>query len=56
MNIPDSDCKEHPHTWDVVVYISKDKDEFFKFSDIERDIQFYLSIYEGHFLNDILPY
>lgn len=56
LQFSDSKSKEHPHTWEIVITIYRNENIFFKFSDIEKDVQFFLSIYEGQLLNEIPPF
>lgn len=46
----------HPHTWEFNLYFKKKCEEFIQFSVIEKELQFFLSIYEGHYLNEIPPF
>ncbi|MBC7766230.1 MAG: 6-carboxytetrahydropterin synthase, partial [Hyphomonadaceae bacterium] len=47
----------HPHTWEIVLYITKiNEDVFVQFTEIEKKIELFLSIYEGQYLNDISPF
>jgi 6-pyruvoyl tetrahydropterin synthase-like protein len=56
MNINDPNCKIHPHTWEISLYIKKTGEGFVQFSQIEHEVGLYLSKYEGGFLNEIPPF
>ncbi|MCX7922674.1 MAG: 6-pyruvoyl-tetrahydropterin synthase-related protein [Clostridia bacterium] len=56
VKLDESDPKVHPHTWEIVLYISKKREGFIQFSRTEKDIQIYLSKYEGKLLNEIAPF
>ncbi|MDP4092064.1 MAG: 6-pyruvoyl-tetrahydropterin synthase-related protein [Bacillota bacterium] len=42
----------HPHTWEFVLYIKKEGDTFWQFSEIENEIHAYFSEFEGCLLNE----
>jgi len=47
----------HPHTWEIVLYISKNNHhDFIQFSEMEKDVQAYLAQYEEKLLNEIPPF
>lgn len=47
------ESKIHPHTWELVIYLMKNSEEFVRFTDIEVQIQSCLLAYEDKLLNDL---
>lgn len=43
----------HPHTWEFVMYINVNSNEFINFSDIEKQFKEYFKQYEGKYLNEL---
>ncbi|HHV98671.1 MAG TPA: hypothetical protein GXX36_03715 [Clostridiaceae bacterium] len=56
INIDNRQCKVHPHTWEIVIYISKYGDSLTQFTEVENSIQKYLMKYEGELLNAVPPF
>jgi 6-pyruvoyl tetrahydropterin synthase-like protein len=56
MDISDSVSKIHPHTWEFNLFFKKNCEEFIQFTKVEKELQFFLSIYEGYLLNEIPPF
>lgn len=46
----------HPHTWEFNLFFRKVSDEFVQFSTVEKELQFFLSMYEGQLINEIPPF
>ncbi|MEG0297402.1 MAG: 6-carboxytetrahydropterin synthase [Clostridium sp.] len=43
----------HPHTWEVVLYINVNQNEFINFTKIEKEFESYFNMYEGKYLNQL---
>jgi len=56
INIENRQCKVHPHTWEIVIFISKYGDSLTQFTEVENSIQKYLLKYEGELLNAVPPF
>jgi len=46
----------HPHTWEICIIIKTENQEFFKFSAIEKSVDYYISRYDSKLLNNIKPF
>ena len=44
----------HPHTWETVIYIKVNSNNFINFSKIEKFFEAYFDEYEGKYLNDLI--
>lgn len=57
MNQSNGSCLNvHPHTWEIVVLLTKIHNEYIQFTTIEKKINDYLHKYEGECLNSIKPF
>lgn len=54
--IDNTNTNIHPHTWEIVLHVMKNSDDFILFSTMEKRIHEYLSRYEGQLLNDVSPF
>ncbi len=48
--------ESHPHTWEFVVEVLVNKDQFVKFIDFETAIDNFLEPYQNKLINDIAPF
>jgi 6-pyruvoyltetrahydropterin/6-carboxytetrahydropterin synthase len=46
----------HPHTWQISIHAVKCEDSFVMFSDVEREVENYLSQYQNKLFNDFKPF
>lgn len=46
----------HPHTWEICISIKTDKQDFFKFTEVEKQVDKYISIYDAKLLNNFKPF
>ena len=57
VKISNIDSSTHPHTWEMVLYITKlEEDDFVQFTETENDVELFLSMYERQLLNEIPPF
>ena len=47
---------KHPHTWEIIIYVLKEKEEFIQFGDLEKKIENWLKRYQDKFLNEVTPF
>lgn len=43
----------HPHTWEIKLNIKVDQNDFINFKSFETELEKYLKIYDGQYLNDM---
>ncbi|WP_297522786.1 6-carboxytetrahydropterin synthase [uncultured Clostridium sp.] len=43
----------HPHTWEVITFLSVSKTEIINFSEFENNLTHYFEAFEGKYLNDL---
>lgn len=48
--------QRHPHTWEIIINVLKEKEEFVQFSTLEKKIEAWMKQYQDTFLNEITPF
>ena len=54
--IDNNQSRIHPHTWEFVFHIKHGCNNFIQFDIIEKEIEEYLDMFKGKYLNDIEPF
>lgn len=47
---------KHPHTWEIMIHVLKEKEEFIQFSNLENKIENWMKRYQDKFLNEVSPF
>ncbi|TAH65381.1 MAG: 6-pyruvoyl tetrahydrobiopterin synthase [Anaerolineaceae bacterium] len=48
--------ERHPHTWEITLYVLKEREEFVQFSNLEEKINEWMKKYQDKFINQIAPF
>lgn len=48
--------EKHPHTWEITLYVLKEREEFIQFNIVEQKVYKWMSKYQDQFLNQIPPF
>lgn len=54
--IKGNEGQRHPHTWEFMVSIAVDRNEFVQFNDYEKAIEEYFDQYQNKVLNEVAPF
>ena len=46
----------HPHTWEIILHVTKLKSGFIKFGEVEKQIEEFVDSYQSKTLNDVEPF
>ena len=46
----------HPHTWEIILHVTKLKSGFIKFVEVEKQIEDFFDSYQSKTLNDVEPF
>jgi len=48
--------EKHPHTWEITIYVLKEREEFIQFNIVEEKVNEWMSKYQDKFINQIPPF
>ena len=48
--------ERHPHTWEIMIQVLKEREEFVEFGKLEKEIENYMKRYQDKFLNEVPPF
>jgi 6-pyruvoyl tetrahydropterin synthase-related domain len=46
----------HPHTWEIILHVLKEKEDFIEFAHLEKKIDLSMKRFQDKFLNEIPPF